>query len=96
MYDPKELEGLHQFLRNTAEGNLRKMMVSGRMTEVHLRILLKVARAGSASEFVGWVNSEGFPKMKMSEAEHGVRETFWPVALAACAGLGLIGNQKAA
>ena len=96
MYAETELRSLQEFLRQTAEGNLKKMMVGGPMTETHLRILLKVARAGSPDEFVGWAQGEGFPKVKFSAPEQALRETFWPVALDACDRLGLIVKVHAA
>ena len=97
MYAENDLQSLHEFLRATSEGNLKKMMVSGPMTEAHLRVLLKIARAGSAGDFVAWANSDGFPKIKLSGPEQALKETFWTTALKACAGLGLISAaQKAA
>jgi hypothetical protein len=95
MYSEQDLHSLYDFLRATAEGNLKKMIVNGRMTEAHLRLFVKIARAGSASEFAAWAQGGGFPKIKMSAPEQALRETFWAIALEACANLGLLGNEVA-
>ena len=90
MYSHDELKSLHGFLRQTGEGNLKKMLVGGKMTEAHLRILLKVARAVTEDEFVTHLEADTFPKVKFNTAEAALKETFWKVCGDACAKVGLL------
>jgi hypothetical protein len=99
MYSNDELKGLHGFLRATGEGNLKKMLVGGHMTEVHLRVLLKVARAVGDAEFANHWEAGTFPKTKMSPEESALKETLYAVCGEACAKVGLLtgtGKTKAA
>lgn len=95
MVSHDELKSLHGFLRSTGEGNLKKMLVGGRMSEVHLRVLLKVARTVSEDEFCTLWEAGGFPKLKMSPAESALKENFYSVCGEACAKVGLISAQAA-
>jgi hypothetical protein len=96
MYSQDELKSLHGFLRSTGEGNLKNMLVGGAMTEVHLRLLLKVARSVKEDEFVTHFESASFPKVKCSPAETALKEAFWKVCGEACAKVGLLSARKAA
>ncbi len=96
MYSDSDLSSLYNFLKSTGEGNLRKMLVSGAMTENHFRIMLKVVRAASESEFIQCANGGAWPKIKLTESERPAKEGLWNVALAACTNVGLISTQKAA
>jgi hypothetical protein len=96
MYSHEELKSLHGFLRATAEGNLKKMLLGGKMTEVHLRVLLKVSRSVSEDEFITYFEAGTFPKMKFSPAEIAVKEGLYEVCAQACAKVGLLATQKAA
>ncbi len=93
MYSQDDLKSLHGFLKSTAEGGLKKMLVGGRMTENHLRLLLKVVRAVGEDEFIRLLESDSFPKVKLSAAEIGIKEGFWNVSLDACAKVGLVSSQ---
>lgn len=90
MYLDQDLLSLYDFLRATPEGHLKKMMVSGKMSESHLRVLLKVVRSCSNQEFVQFVQSAGLPKMKLNANEMAVKETLWEISLETCAQLGLL------
>lgn len=100
MYSAEELKSLHGFIRSTGEGNLKKMMVGGRMTEVHLRMLIKIARGCNEADFVthfGVGTFPGFPQVKFAPAETAIKETCYGVFAEACTKLGLISAaQKAA
>ena len=96
MYSHDELTGLFDFLRATNEGNLKKMLCSGKMTEVHLRMLLKVTRAVNVTEFITHLEAGTFPKVKTGTGEAELKETFWGVCTEACMNLGLLTAAKKA
>lgn len=90
MYSDQDLFSLYDFLRATPEAHLKKMMVSPKMTEAHLRVLLKIVRGSSQQDFVRLVQSADIPKMKLTAVEVAVKETLWQVSLDTCAQLGLL------
>ena len=95
MYSQDELKSLHGFLRATGEGNLKKMLVGGAMTETHLRVLLKVVREGEA-QFVAHWEAGTFPKVKFSSAEMAIKEKCYEICGQACAKVGLLTAAKKA
>jgi len=94
MYSHEELKSLHGFLRSTQEGNLKKMLVNGKMTDAHLRVLLKVARAVSEDEFITHFEAGTLPKIKLSPAESSLKETLWAVCAEGCLRVGLLSAAK--
>ena len=96
MYSPEELQSLHQFLKSTGEGNLKNMLCGGKMTEVHLRVLLKVARNSKPEEFSQHWEAATFPKVKFAPAESALKETCYPVFAEACSKVGLLTAAKKA
>lgn len=98
MYSPDELKSLHQFIRHTNEGNLKKMMLGGSMTDVHVNMLVKIARGCTEDEFASHFEAGTFPKVKWSPAERGLTETCYRIFADACKKLGLLtgGGQTAA
>lgn len=96
MYSHDELRSLHGFIKATGEGNLKKMVVGGSMTEAHLRMLVKVARSVSEDEFVTHFESDSFPKVKFSGAEIGLKEGFWAICGEGFERVGLLTKSKAA
>lgn len=98
MYSHDDLKSLHSFLKSTNEGGLKKMLVGGRMTDNHLRMLLKVVRAVGENDFITHYEADSFPKVKMVASELALKEGFWSVCLEACAKVGLVtpGQQSKA
>lgn len=97
MYSHDDIKSLYGFLRATGEGNLKKMLVGGKMTDAHLRLLLKVARAVTEADFIVHFEADSFPKVKFNAGELAIKETFWVVSAEACAKVGLLQPaQKAA
>lgn len=90
MYSPDELKSLHQFIRHTGEGNLKKMMTGGRMTDVHTGLLIKVARACNEDEFATHFEAGTFPRLKFTVNESAMKESCYGVFAEACAKLGLM------
>jgi hypothetical protein len=96
MYSNEDIKMLHGFLKSTGEGNLKKMLVGGKMTEVHLRMLLKVARAVPEADFITLFETDAFPKVKMNGPEQAIKEGFWAVIGEACCKVGLLTAAKKA
>jgi hypothetical protein len=98
MYSPDELKSLHGFVKQTGEGNLKKMMMGGAMTDVHVNMLVKCVRACSEDEFVTHWEASSFPKVKFSPAERAIQEKCYGVWADACSKLGLLpaAGKKAA
>lgn len=68
---------VHQFLVNTPESALRKMLINMHFNEVCFNFLMKVAKGSSEAEFCEHFNAESFPKIKLSAKEIAIKETFW-------------------
>ncbi len=95
MYSPEELKSLHGFVKQTGEGNLKKMMAGGPMTDVHVNMLVKCVRACSEDEFATHWEAGSFPKIKFTPAERGIQEKCYGVWADACSRLGLLSQQSA-
>lgn len=96
MYSDSDISGVHSFMNSTGEGNLRKMLVNSGMPEVDFRLLLKIAKGTSESEFIEHFQSESFPNMKFSPAENKAKENFWASCKQCLRATGLLGISQAA
>ncbi|MFP5520246.1 MAG: hypothetical protein ACLGGX_10100 [Bdellovibrionia bacterium] len=73
-----DVNSLYQFLIQTPEQGLRKMLVDNKpFSEVHFNLLMKVVRSCDESKFVSHFEAGDFPKVKFSPAEIKLREGFW-------------------
>ena len=73
-----DLYGLYEFLQQTPEPGLRKMLVDNKpMSDVHFNLLMKVIRNVNVDAFVGHVEKNDFPKMKLGPAEQKIKDKFW-------------------
>lgn len=87
---------LHQFLMNTPESALRKMLIAGHFTDVHFTMLMKFARNGE-NEFCEHFYAGTFPKLKYNAKEIVLKEHFWAICTKALDQHGLLSPaQKAA
>ncbi len=68
---------LHQFLVNTPESALRKMLVDNQFTETHFNMLIKILRSGNEDQFCQHFYNADYPKVKFNAKEIGLKETFW-------------------
>lgn len=85
-----DFKSLHEFLSQTPEQGLRKMLIDPKsFTDVHFNLLQKVVRTG-AEEFVKCANEESFPKIKFSPAEQKLKESFWKEVVKTCQSRGLL------
>ncbi len=72
-----DIEGLFQFLSETPEKGLRKMLIDGSYTEMHFNILMKVVRSCTQEEFCKAYETGDFPKMRFNDKELKIKEKFW-------------------
>lgn len=74
-YDSK---GLYEFLTQTPEQGLRKMLVDNKpMTDAHFNLLIKVIRGVNETDFAQLFDKGEFPKIKFGPAEQKIKEKFW-------------------
>ncbi len=73
-----DYNGLYQFLRQTPEGALRKMLVDNKsFTEPHFNLLMKVTRTSDEAQFCKNFEGQSFPRIRFSPAEEKLKEKFW-------------------
>lgn len=73
-----DINGLYQFLHQTPEKGLRKMLVDQKsFSEVHFGLLMKVVRGCDEGNFVTHFDKKDFPKIRFGPAEEKVKEKFW-------------------
>lgn len=76
--DQYDTEGLYQFLMETPEKGLRKMLVDNQQfTEMHFNILMKSVRACDADFFSKCFTNGEFPKIRFNDKELKLKEKFW-------------------
>lgn len=94
-----DIANLYQFLTQTPEGGLRKMLVDGKpMTEIHFNLMMKVVKHGDEKEFANFCESGNFPAIRLSPKEQTLKETFWNDCLKTFGARGLLqpGGSKSA
>jgi hypothetical protein len=96
MHSPEEIKSVCDFLKNTPETPLRKMLVAGELTDAHFRILLKLAKGGPEADFVDAFGKEDMGKLRLSAKEAPLKDTFWPICKKKLVTLGLLPVEKAA
>ncbi len=96
MYSNEDILGVLAFVKSTPEGNLIKMLRDKDMTDVHVRLLIKLAKNSKDDDFIKSFNDEVVPNIKMSNPEHGIKEKFWGIAKKKLSGMGLFSLAKAA
>lgn len=94
MFSKDDIMGVCTYLKSTPEGVLRKMMVGPEMTEVHFRLLLKMAKGGPEAEFMDAFESENFGKIKLQTPEVKIKEHFWVIAKKQLTKMGLLSINK--
>jgi hypothetical protein len=73
-----DFAGLHDFLINTPEGAIRKMLIDKKgMTDVHCNLLFKIARATNAQQFSQHFDKKDFPRVRTNPSEDKIKEKFW-------------------
>ncbi len=73
-----DVPGLFDFLTNTPETGLRKMLVDNKtFTDVHFSLMMKVVRTCDETKFCEHTEKTDFPKVKFGAAEIKLKEKFW-------------------
>jgi hypothetical protein len=73
-----DVKGLFEFLQQTPESGLRKMLVDGKsFSDVHFQITMKIVRNAKSEEFEKYFQDKAFPKIKFSPNEQKSKEQFW-------------------
>jgi hypothetical protein len=96
MHSPDEIKSVCDFLKNTPEGPLRKMLIGGELTEGHFRLLMKLAKGGAEADFVDAFTKEDMGKLHLSQKEAPLKDTFWAICKKKLMSLGLLPVEKAA
>jgi hypothetical protein len=96
MYSNESILEVMQFVKNTPEGNLIKMLRDKEMTDVHVRLLVKLAKNCKDEEFTKCFTDETFPNLKMNNPEYAVKEKFWGICKKKLSSMGLLNLSKAA
>lgn len=85
-----DYNGLYQFLTQTPEQGLRKMLVDQKpFTDVHFGLMQKIVRAGE-TEFVECAKNASFPKVKFGPAETKLKDNFWKDMITTCNARGIL------
>lgn len=89
---------VYQFLTQTPEGALKKMLVDKGFTDVHFSMLMKVVRhSGGEGPFCEHFYNCTYPKAKFNANEINTKEKFWNDCITALNQHGLLSPaQKAA
>lgn len=73
-----DITSLYQFLTQTPEGGLRKMLIDGKpITDIHFNLLMKVVKFGTEEDFKKFCETNTFPPVRLSPKENPLKETFW-------------------
>jgi len=81
---------VYQFLINTPESALRKMLIDKSFTDVHFNMLVKVFRNANESQFCDHFYNSTFPKAKYNGNEINLKENFWNDCIKALNSHGLL------
>ncbi len=90
MITKDDIVGVCDYLKNTPEQPLRKMMIAADFSEVQFRLLLKLAKGSAEAEFISAFELENFGKLKLKPDEIQIREVFWPLAKKKLGQIGLL------
>lgn len=74
MYDANMV---YQFLTQTPESALRKMLIDPKFSQNHFSMLMKIVRASNENQFCDHFYNSTYPKSKFSAPEINLKETFW-------------------
>jgi len=72
---------VYQFLTQTPESALRKMLIDPQFSQDHFNMLIKILRAGGEDQFCKHFYNADYPKAKFNAKEIGLKETFWATCI---------------
>ncbi len=86
-----DISNLYQFLTQTPENGLKKMLVDGKpMTETHFNIMMKIVKHGGEADFIKFCESGTLPPVRLNPKEQVLKETFWNDCLKTFGARGLL------
>ena len=68
---------IYQFLTQTPESALKKMLVDNIFTETHFVMLMKIVRSSDEAKFRDHFYNSTYPKAKFNAKEINAKENFW-------------------
>lgn len=68
---------VYQFLTQTPESALKKMLVDKSFSDVHFSMLMKVVRHSNEQQFCDHFYNSSYPKAKFTANEINTKEKFW-------------------
>ncbi len=81
---------IYQFLTQTPESALRKMLVDKTFSEMHFNMMMKIIRSSDEKKFCDHFQNSTYPKAKFNANEINAKETFWNVCVKALDSHGLL------
>lgn len=81
---------IYQFLTQTPESALKKMLVDNTFSDVHFAMLMKIVRSSDESKFCEHFYNSNFPKAKFNAKEINAKENFWSDCVKALDSHGLL------
>lgn len=86
-----DIPALHEFLHQTPESGLRKMLVDPKLfSDIHFNMLMKISRATNPEQFAEHCEAGNYPKIKFSPNETKLKESFWKACIDICNARGLL------
>lgn len=89
-YSPEEIMSVCNFLKQTPEGSLRKMLIDQSLTDAHFRLLMKLVKGGPEAEFIEAFQNESMGKLRLNAKEMPLKEILWGVCKKKLVSLGLL------
>lgn len=68
---------IYQFLTQTPESALKKMLVDKTFTDMHFTMLMKIVRSSDEKKFCDHFYNSTYPKAKFNANEINAKENFW-------------------
>ncbi len=88
---------VHQFLIQTPESALRKMLIDKSFSEIHFNMMIKILRSTNEVQFCDHFYNSTYPKAKFNGNEINLKEKFWDECVKALNSRGLLSPaQKSA
>jgi len=81
---------VYQFLTQTPESALKKMLVDNTFLDLHFTMLMKIVRSSDEGKFCDYFYNSTYPKTKFNAKEITAKENFWPDCIKALDSHGLL------
>jgi hypothetical protein len=81
---------IYQFLTQTPESGLRKMLIDKSFSDLHFGMLMKIVRSFPEPQFCDHFYNSTYPKAKFNANEINLKEKFWGDCVVALNSHGLL------